>query len=132
MVVLIINNSKRISGTATNFIVKLSPSITINKATLLYANIANAANNTQPFYLITVEGLQPNVRGADSSDVSASYVVPLLQAAETRNIFVENSIYSAQCCGCGQTLSQLHVRVFHPDGTEALSTQNLVLLLDIV
>jgi hypothetical protein len=131
MPILIINNSKRISGTATNFVVKLSPSITINTAKLLYANIANAANNTQPFYLITIEGLQPNIRGADTSDVSASFVVPVLQAAETRNIFVENSIYTSQACGCGQTLSQLSIRIHHPDGSIALTTQNIVLLLDI-
>jgi hypothetical protein len=131
MVVLILNNSKRVSGTPTNFTLKLSPAVTINRATLLYANIANAALNTQPFYLISIEGLMPNVRGADTGDVSASFVVPVLHAAEVRNVFVENSICSSQACGCGRTLSQLSIRIHHPDGTEALTTQNIVLLLDI-
>jgi len=117
--ILIINNSTRAEGSATNFTVNLSPPITFNKITLLYATISNPVNNQQPYYMISIGDVTPNVRAINQQDNTGTFIMPVISAGGTRNMYAERGLFS-QSVNCNNlTLSQLKNRIHHPDGSVA-------------
>jgi hypothetical protein len=105
--ILIVNNSKRYEGTPTDFIVNLSPPITFKKITLLYATILNPVNNQQPCYMISIGDVTPNVRSISQSDITGKFIMPVISAGGTRNMYAEGGLFS-QSVNCNNlTLSQL-------------------------
>ena len=129
--ILIVNNSKRYDGTATNFTVNLNPPITFNKITLLYATISNPVNNQQPYYMISIGDVTPNVRAINQQDITGTFIMPVISAGGTRNMYAERGLFS-QSVNCNNlTLSQLKIRIHHPDGSVATSDENIILILQL-
>jgi hypothetical protein len=128
---LIINNSKRISGTTVDFVIRLEPSITFNKVALKYASISNPSNNTFGYYAIRIDEFTPNVRGARNTDISATFIVPVISAGGTRNMYAENSLYGQVATCDNLTLNQLHVKIFTPDRNLVSSDENIILILQL-
>ena len=94
--ILIVNNSKRYDGTATNFTVNLNPPITFNKITLLYATISNPVNNQQPYYMISIGDVTPNVRAINQQDITGTFIMPAISAGGTRNMYAVNGLFHNQ------------------------------------
>jgi hypothetical protein len=129
--ILIVNNSKRYEGSPTHFTVNLNPPITFSKITLLYATISNPANNTQPYYMISIADVTPNVRAINQQDITGTFIIPVISAGGTRNMFAERGLFSQTATCNNLTLSQLNIRIHHPDGSVATTDENIILILQL-
>jgi hypothetical protein len=132
---LIVNSSKRSEGTPTNFTVNLSPPITFHIITLLYATISNPINNTQPYFMISISDVTPNVRAIPQllpqSDITGTFIMPVISAGGTRNMYAERGLFT-QTVNCNNlTLSQLKIRIHHPHGIVATTDESIILILQL-
>ena len=123
--ILIVNNSKRYEGSPTNFTVNLSPPIAFNKITLLYTTISNPVNNQQPYYMTSIGDVTPNVRAISQSDITGTFIMTVISTGGTRNMYAERGLFSQSVNFNILTLSQLKIRIHHPDGSVATTDEIL-------
>jgi hypothetical protein len=129
---LILDSLQRFSGTNTNFKISLDPGITFNKVRLKFANICNSSNNTEPFYLISIDSLQMGVRGSNAGSCSAQFVVPTTSPANSRNLHQEMGDFTSVTDGAAIYLNELHVRIHHQNGVTAPDSGSNLLILEIL
>lgn len=129
---LIIDSAEKFSGTNTDFIQHLEPSITFSKMRLVFASICNSPTNTELYYIISISNIQIAVRGCNMSSKHGTFLVPTTSPPATRNIHQAESDFYSVANGENIQLDTLHVRIHHGGSNTAPDSGVNLIILELV
>jgi hypothetical protein len=79
--------------------------------------------------MISIGDVTPNVRAINQQYITGTFIMPVLNIGGMRNFYSERGLFS-QTVNCNNlTLSQLKIRIHHPDGSVATTDENIILIL---
>jgi hypothetical protein len=126
---LIIDSSTRYQGNNSNFTIALNPGITFRKFRLVFANVCNANDNTQLYYLVKIADMDASVRGAAQNICNGTLVIPVTSPPGSRNVHQAESDFHEISNGNDLHINDLNVSITYSNGTVAPdSGVNLIIL----